>query len=139
MLLDKLSRNTQIQEKALDAAWLRNEILSHNLANVDTPNYNRQDVDFESELIRALNPDLDDVIVHKKHNFRMKEVSDLSSVKPRVTEDYNELSMRLDGNNVDIDAEMAQMAKNTIKYNTVTSNINGKFSKLRHVISEGRR
>ena len=139
MLLDKLSRNTQIQEKALDAAWLRNEILSHNLANVDTPNYNRKDVDFESELIRALNPDLDDVIVHKKHNFRMKEVSDLSSVKPRVTEDYNELSMRLDGNNVDIDAEMAQMAKNTIKYNTVTSNINGKFSKLRHVISEGRR
>jgi flagellar basal-body rod protein FlgB len=139
MLLDKINRHTQIQEKALDAAWLRNEVLAQNLANVDTPTYNRRDVDFESYLQQPLNGDLDDVIVHRKHQFRMGERTDIDSVKARVTEDYNTLAMRIDGNNVDVDAEMAQMAQNTIKYNVVTQNINGKFSKLEHVISEGRR
>ena len=128
-----------IQEKALDAAWLRNDVLAHNLANVDTPRYNRKDVDFESYMRSAMREDLDDVIVHRKHNFKMGNSTDPSSVHPAVTEDYNSMTMRIDGNNVDVDAEMAQMAKNTIKYNTVTENINGKFSKLKHVISEGRR
>ena len=139
MLLDKLNKHTIIQEKALDAAWLRNDVLSHNLANVDTPRYNRKDVDFESYMRSALREDLDDLIVHRKHNFKMGKQTDLSSVRPAITEDYNSMAMRIDGNNVDVDAEMAQMAKNTIKYNTVTENINGKFTKLKHVITEGRR
>ena len=139
MLLDKINQHTLVQEKTLDAAWLRNDVLSHNLANVDTPRYNRKDVDFESFMRSALTEDMDDLIVKRRHGFKMGKQSDLSSVKPLVTEDYNSMSMRIDGNNVDVDAEMAQMAKNTIKYNTVTENINGKFSKLKHVISEGRR
>ena len=44
-----------VLDKAADAAWLRNEAISNNLANVDTPNYKRQDVSFEDELIRNLN------------------------------------------------------------------------------------
>ena len=139
MLLDKLDKNTMVQEKALDAAWLRNDVLAHNLANVDTPRYNRKDVDFESYMRNAMRGDLDDLIVHRKHNFKMGSKTDPASVRPAVTEDYNSMTMRIDGNNVDVDAEMAQMAKNTIKYNTVTENINGKFSKIKHVIAEGKR
>jgi flagellar basal-body rod protein FlgB len=139
MLLSKISNSVQVQEKTLDAAWLRNEVLAHNIANVDTPIYNRKDVDFESYLQSALNSGLDDVIVHRLHQFRMGASQDVSSVRAKVTEDYNTLAMRIDGNNVDIDEEMAQMAQNTIKYNVVTQNINGKFSKLRHAITEGRK
>ena len=40
--------------KAADASWLRNDILANNLANVDTPGYKRKDIDFESQLRRAL-------------------------------------------------------------------------------------
>ena len=40
--------------KAADASWKRNEILANNMANVDTPGYKRQDIDFESQLRRAL-------------------------------------------------------------------------------------
>ena len=40
--------------KAADAAWQRNEIIGHNMSNVDTPGYKRQDIDFESQLRRAL-------------------------------------------------------------------------------------
>jgi len=49
------------------------------------------------------------------------------------------MAMRIDGNNVDVDAEMAQMAINTLRYNTVVQNVNGKFNKLKTAISEGRR
>jgi flagellar basal-body rod protein FlgB len=139
MLLSKISNSVQVQEKTLDAAWLRNEVLAHNIANVDTPIYNRKDVDFESYLRGALDSGLDDVIVHRRHQFRIGSAQDVSSVKAKVTEDYNTLAMRIDGNNVDIDEEMAQMAQNTIKYNVVTQNINGKFAKLRHAITEGRK
>jgi len=138
-LLGKIYDNTLVQEKALDAAWLRNEVLSHNIANVDTPKYNRKDVDFEKYLRNALNSDLHDVIVHRKHNFRFGKKPDVGSVRSVITEDYNSAAMRIDGNNIDVDEEMAQMAKNTIRYNTMIQNVNGKFNAVKHAISEGRR
>ena len=139
MLLDKINKSTLVQEKTLDAAWLRNDVLAHNIANVDTPLYNRKDVDFESYLNAALHSKPDNLIFRTRHNFVFDRDPDLDSLKAKVTEDYNPLAMRIDGNNVDIDIEMAQMAKNTIKYNTVISNVNSKFSKITHVISEGRK
>ena len=138
-LLGKIYKSTQIQEKTLDAAWLRNEVLSHNIANVDTPTYQRKDVDFEKYLRNALNYGVHDLIVNRRHNFRFNKRPGVDSVHARVTEDYNTMAMRIDGNNVDIDAEMAQMAVNTIRYNTVVQNVNGKFSKLKYAISEGKR
>ena len=138
-LIGKIYNSTLIQEKTLDAAWLRNEVLSHNIANIDTPTYQRKDVDFEKYLRSALNSGLDDLIVHRRHNFRFNKRPDLRSVNARVTEDYNTMAMRIDGNNVDVDAEMAQMAINTLRYNTVVQNVNGKFNKLKTAISEGRR
>ena len=35
-----------VLDKAADAAWLRNEVISNNIDNADTPGYKRQDVDF---------------------------------------------------------------------------------------------
>ena len=43
-----------VLDKAADAAWLRNEVISNNIANADTPGYKRQDVDFEAQLSKAL-------------------------------------------------------------------------------------
>ena len=43
-----------VLDKAADASWLRNDAISNNLANADTPNYKRQDVDFESQLKQAM-------------------------------------------------------------------------------------
>ena len=43
-----------VLDKALDASALRHEAISNNLANADTPNYKRQDVNFEVQLAKAL-------------------------------------------------------------------------------------
>ena len=138
-LLEKIYNSSIIQEKTLDAAWLRNEILAHNLANVDTPTYNRKDVDFEKYLRAALYGEGHDQIFKTRHNFRFSKQRRLDSIEPKVKEEYNSMPMRIDGNNVDVDEEMAQMAKNSIKYNYLIQNINGKFTKLKNAISEGRR
>lgn len=118
----KMHNNTDILGKALDASWLRSEVISNNLANVDTPHYKRKDVVFESYLERAL------------QNSGKVSTKRLERVLPKVIEDNANLSYRMDGNNVDVDTEMAYLAQNQIKYNTLISQVNYNFSRLKTVL-----
>lgn len=130
-------KTMQTLEKALDAASLRQSVLSHNIANVNTPGYKRSFVTFEETLQQALG---------KKNKMalagflpgHLKTTNRLEKVKPQVEKDKS-TSHRQDGNNVDVDVEMAQLAMNTINYYTAISRVNGKLGVLRYVISEGRR
>ncbi len=114
--------------KAADASWQRNELLSNNLANVDTPGYKRQDIDFESQLRRALG--------NSRYETVDSKVSHLTSteLEGRVYTDSANYSYRLDGNNVDIDTESVELASNQIKYNGLISSINQEFSNLKLVM-----
>lgn len=114
--------NTDVLAKALDASWLRSETISNNIANVDTPNYKRKDVIFESYLERALQNS------GKINSDRLKRVF------PKVIDDNTNLSYRMDGNNVDIDTEMSYLAQNQIKYNTLISQVNYNFKNLKTVL-----
>lgn len=115
-----------VLQQAADASWLRNTILTNNIANVDTPNYKRQDVQFETYLIEQLaGGDTMDSYVNDM---------DLSTLEPTIYTDQANLSYRLDGNNVDIDTENAELAKNQIKYNVMADSISQEFSRLRTAI-----
>ncbi|MCI8409253.1 MAG: flagellar basal body rod protein FlgB [Lachnospiraceae bacterium] len=112
-----------VLQKAADASWLRNTVLSNNLANVDTPNFKRQDVQFETYLIGQLaGGDTMDSYV---------DDMDLSTLAATIYTDNSNLSYRSDGNNVDIDTENAEYAKNQIKYRVMTDSISQEFSRLR--------
>lgn len=112
-----------VLQKAADASWLRNTILSNNLANVDTPNFKRQDVQFETYLIGQMaGGDTMDSYV---------DDMDLSTLSATIYTDNSNLSYRIDGNNVDIDTENAEYAKNQIKYRVMTDSISQEFSRLR--------
>lgn len=114
--------------KAADASWLRNTILSNNLANVDTPNFKRQDVQFETYLIEQLaGGDYMDNYVNGM---------DLSTLSATIYTDQVNLSYRSDGNNVDIDTENSELAKNQIKYRVMTDSISQEFSRLRTAMSK---
>ncbi len=117
-----------VLSKAADAAWLRNDILSNNLANVDTPGYKRQEVDFESQLRRALGNSRYETV-----DAKVAHVSDTELV-PRVFTDAANFSYRLDGNNVDFDVENAEVASNQIKYNGLRDCINQEFANLKLVM-----
>ncbi len=115
-----------VLSKAADASALRNEVLSQNMSNIDTPGYKRQDV--ESQLRRALG------------NFRYKSVDakvahlSKTDMEARIYTDSPGFSYRLDGNNVDIDTEGAEFASNQIKYNGLIDSIKHEFSNLKLVM-----
>ncbi|MFZ5987446.1 MAG: flagellar basal body rod protein FlgB [Bacillota bacterium] len=137
-MLERILSRTKVLEKSLDAALLRNEAISQNIANVDTPGYKRKTVAFEEYLsdaigrnsIRGIRTDPRHIPVGKR---------DVDEIDLKISEDGRVFNMRLDGNNVDIDSEMAQMAKNTIKYDLLAQKISGSFNKIKSVISEGRK
>ena len=118
-----------VLDKAADASWKRENLISNNIANVDTPGYKRQDLDFESvlqqELGRSKFTSLDE---------KMKDIH-LSHLNANPYTDYSQYSYRLDGNNVDIDTEEVELASEQIKYQALTKSITSEFTRMKAVIS----
>ena len=117
-----------VLDRAADAAWQRNEAISNNIANVDTPGYKRQDVAFESVLQQALGNNRYESMDDKVANV------DLSRLRGRAYLDYANYSYRLDGNNVDIDYDNVMLAENQLKYQGLISSINQEFTNLKTVM-----
>ena len=117
-----------VLDRAADAAWQRNEAISNNIANVDTPGYKRQDVAFESVLQQALGNNRYESMDDKVANV------DLSRLQGRAYLDYANYSYRLDGNNVDIENENVMLAENQLKYQGLISSINQEFTNLKTVM-----
>jgi flagellar basal-body rod protein FlgB len=117
-----------VLDKAADASWKRNEIISNNIANDDTPGYKRKDVQFESYLMSALLGDgsLDKRVAKAK----------LDSLDATVYTDYASMSYRLDGNNVDIDTESAKLAENQIRYYTLMDSMTQEFNRIKTVLAK---
>ena len=117
-----------VLDRAADAAWQRNEAITNNIANVDTPGYKRQAVAFESVLQQALGNNRYESMDDKVANV------DLSRLRGRAYLDYANYSYRLDGNNVDIENENVMLAENQLKYQGLISSINQEFTNLKTVM-----
>ena len=117
-----------VLNRAADAAWQRNEAISNNIANVDTPGYKRQDVAFESVLQQALGNNRYQSMDDKVANVN------LSTLRGRAYVDYANYAYRLDGNNVDIENENVMLAENQLKYQGLISSINQEFTNLQTVM-----
>ena len=116
-----------VLDKAADASWKRNEVITNNIANVDTPGYKRKDVQFETYLRSAL-------IGGNSLDKRVGEIN-LSSLEASVYTDNANLSYRLDGNNVDIDTESANLAENQIRYYALLDSMTQEFSRIKTVLT----
>ena len=117
-----------ILDKAADGAWLRNDAISNNIANVDTPGYKRQDVNFEEQLRKALKSNRYQTIDEKVNNVNLKRLN------PSTYRDHQGFSYRLDRNNVDIDTENVELASNQIRYQGLTDSIGQEFTNLTTVM-----
>ena len=118
-----------VLDRAADASWIRESAIANNVANVDTPGYKRQDVEFQDILERELKS--------SKYSSLQNAVNNVSldNLESRVYTDYESYSYRLDGNNVDIDTEEAELASEQIKYQALTTSISKEFSRMKSVIS----
>ena len=117
-----------VLDKAADASWIRNEAISNNISNADTPGYKRQDVNFETQLAKALHSSRYTSVDAKVHNLK------LNHLYPIIRTDYSGYSYRLDGNNVDPDTEGVYLAKNQIVYQGLELSMNQEFKNLQAVL-----
>ncbi len=121
-----------VLSSAADAAWTRNEVLNNNIANVDTPGFKRQDMVFETLLQNEIGRQ------GKTSSTLDKKVAnvDYKKLKPYVYTDHSQLSTRLDGNNVDIDVEEAELASNQLMYDGIIEGLNSEFERMKAVLSK---
>ncbi len=117
-----------VLDKAADAAWLRNDAISNNIANADTPNYKRQDVNFESQLAKALKCSRYQSMDAKVANVKT------SRLNPITYTDYAGYSYRVDGNNVDPDTEGVYLAQNQVTYQGLVASMSQEFQNLQLVM-----
>lgn len=118
-----------VLDKASDASWIRENAIANNVANVDTPGYKRQDVDFQDILERKLKS--------TKYTSLQDAVNNvpLDQLNSRVYTDYGSYSYRLDGNNVDIDTENVELASEQLRYQTLTTTMSLEFSRLKSAMT----
>jgi len=124
-----------VQQDALKVQSKRMEVLAKNLANVDTPNYKAQDIDFRTALARAGSPgaSLPMATTTSGHidNSATTGAVDLSSaLKYRVP-----LAPSLDGNTVDAQMEQAAFADNTVRYQATLTFLTGSLKDLMTAIT----
>ncbi|HHY47666.1 MAG TPA: flagellar basal body rod protein FlgB [Firmicutes bacterium] len=135
-------------QRALDALSLRHRVIANNIANVNTPGYKAMEVSFESELKSALEqvskegahgfPGVGTVELWLTHPGHIPSVpASVSDVEASLVRENT--VYRVDGNSVDIDREMARLAENTIRYNSLAQIAQARLRMLRSVVNEGRK
>ena len=119
-----------VLKAAADASWTREEVLTNNIANVDTPNYKRQDVDFTTYLNSALSRTNggSSSLTNRVNNINYNDVA------IRTYTDNSTLSYRTDGNNVDLSTENVELAAEQVNYNALIDSMNNEFSRFKAVL-----
>lgn len=110
-------------QNALGRATERHALLSNNLANVNTPGFKRKDIDFNVILQQEMTP-----AKERMREFRERQAQAAS----------DRTSIRVDGNNVDMEHEVMSIAETELRYEALTDMTSNYFSQLKSVIREGR-
>lgn len=121
---------------ATATGWLRGlsrrqEALSNNIANIDTPGYKRQEVPFEAELQRQVGRGTTGLATTDP-----RHIAGGSKLRNQLGMDPAQMitSSRADGNNVDIDQEMIDLADTQMRYQAASTALSSKLRTIRNVI-----
>lgn len=121
-------------KKALDINWVRQQVISQNIANADTPNYKRIDVDFKRVLAGKM---VQRLAMKRTHAAHLEGGNPKTDGVPLVVAAGSR--SRNDNNNVDLEQEMALQAETVLLYNLLTRLTTEHLGMLRLAITEGRR
>jgi flagellar basal-body rod protein FlgB len=115
------SENYVMAKRLLDAAALRHEALTANLANIETPGYKRVDIapEFAAQLDAAAG---------------RNDVAALKNLSPKLAEDRLTASVRPDGNNVSLDRELIEVNRNSTEYEFLTQFLSSNIRRLESAI-----
>lgn len=132
---DRLDDQLRIHRTALGALIYRQELLSSNIANADTPHYKARDLDFKGALDEAVagrrggTPAL--AVTSTRHLGGHVETSFAGAVKYR-----GEFQPGIDGNTVNMDIERGAFAENALRLEAALAFIRGDFKDLQMAMSQ---
>ncbi|MEY9866283.1 flagellar basal-body rod protein FlgB [Peribacillus sp. B2I2] len=131
--MELFSNTFQSLENALNYSNTKQKVISQNIANSDTPNYKAKEVDKTQSFKAELEDSLESYRTDERHFTFNSEGSHVSPIVTQKNVQYNN-----NGNSVDVDKEMTDLAANQIYYNAVTDRLSGKFQSLENVIRGGK-
>lgn len=133
---NSFGKTLDILHRTMDVAILRRGVLADNIANADTPNFKRSEINFESELKRALdtekNKGLEAALTNSRH-IPFNRVYDYRDVGPRRVLDYLSTSDN-NGNNVDLEEESMLLLENQLSYDLMSRVVSNQFTQLNLVL-----
>ena len=140
-MLEQLVNSTNFDylSRGMAAASIRQEVISHNIANVNTPNFRKTVVEFEDLLAREIygdEPEEGKLQMVRTNDRHLPHKPSAYHAEPNMVEDLGTI-MRVDDNNVDIDIEMATLAKNQLYFNALATQLNTYITKVRNVMTSG--
>jgi flagellar basal-body rod protein FlgB len=128
--------NISLLHSALNASSLRQQVISNNIANAETPGYKAKKVVFEDILKQHLTAQSS--FVGTRTDARHLSIGNSTGNPLPMIVETTQTIMNNNGNNVDIDQEMTEMGKNALWYNTLSQQVNSEFQRLSIAIT-GRR
>lgn len=135
----KLFNSNQLLEHALDVRLHKQQRLSANVANVDTPGYAPKTVDFETSMENFVNTQSDARLAQTSsahmsvNGMSLRQGSDDAI---EIVADKEGVPT-LDDNSVDLDHTMSQLAENGVQFQTVAKTLQKKLGLLRYVAADG--
>jgi flagellar basal-body rod protein FlgB len=131
-------KTTKALAASLKYRQLRQELIASNIANAETPGYKAKKIDFEDALARAL--DTDEQMQMKTTDAKHFDVGNggFNNLQPEITESTDGIVSQ-DGNTVDRDKELAEMAENKIMYDASVQLLNKKLGLLKYAIGSDNR
>jgi flagellar basal-body rod protein FlgB len=135
--MNTFAKTIDLLHRAMDANTVRRQVIANNLANADVPNFKRTNVNFESELKRALEtekqrPALEMKVTHPGHFPNYKE-RDYRDVQIRRVLDYTSTYSN-NGNNVDPEQEFMLATRNQMNYTLFAQAAAFEFSQINQVL-----
>lgn len=129
------SSSSRLNESFLQILNVRHQAIAENIANADTPGYKKQTVVFEEELRKAINGSTrDELEIRQTHSRHIGIKDDNAPLIPYKIVRNTETTMNNNGNNVDMDLEMANLAENQLMYNYMADRVSGHYTKIRDML-----
>ena len=131
------TKNDRIIKTALEGLVARQRTIADNVANVDTPEFKASRVSFEMALKQEIGSVEQPLRMSKVENAVAGLGDAPAEIKPTVTLE-SDLGRRNDGNNVDVDREMLELADTNVRFNALVQVMSSKMANLRYAINGGR-
>lgn len=124
-----------VTAKVMDLQLERQNLVTGNIANVNTPQYRTRRLEFEEKLQNALNQDARGKMT-RTNKGHMPAAFDPDGFQGDGIKNFKAREIYGE-DQVDLDKEMAAMAKNTMQYNALTMVIKKNFQGMQKVIQQG--